>query len=92
MSKQQIFYVCSCDEWKSCDSMRLVLLTTSKRRLKSFISHKIEQGEFEYANADLTKRQQAKAFREDFDECRTADIDALLNYAHFNYSYDGEEM
>lgn len=52
MSKKQIYTVFACDEWKSKDSMRLLMATTSVRKLKSFIVRKISQGEFDYGNSD----------------------------------------
>lgn len=48
MSKKQIYTVFACNEWKSKDSMRLLMATTSVRKLKSFIVRKISQGEFDW--------------------------------------------
>ena len=51
MSKQ-IFTVFACDQWKSRNSMRLMMATTSVRKLKSFIVRKIIDKTFTYDKGD----------------------------------------
>ena len=89
---KQIYYVQSCDEWESRDSMRLELITTSAKKLKDFISKKIKAGDFEYNDPEQSADNQAGMFRRDF-EAETRDvISARLRYACFSYAYDGEEI
>lgn len=60
MSKQ-IFTVFACDEWKSQDSMRLLMATTSIRKLASFIARKIADETFSYNKGEsLSVSQQVK--------------------------------
>lgn len=47
MSKQ-IYTVFACDEWKSRDSLRLLMATTSVRKLKNLIIRKIADEVFTY--------------------------------------------
>lgn len=66
MSKQ-IFTVFACDQWKSRDSMRLLMATTSVRKLKSFIVRKIADETFTYDKGEeLSISQQIKLFKADF--------------------------
>ena len=39
-----IYTLSTCDDWKSCDSMRLQVVTTSKKRLVKELQHFIEIG------------------------------------------------
>lgn len=65
-SKKQIYTIFSCDGWVSKDSMRLMMVTTSVRRLKSFIAKQIEGKVFEYCDNSLSPKEQAALFRQDF--------------------------
>lgn len=91
MSKKQIFIVQACDAWGSKDSMRLLLVTTSTRRLRAFIAEKIRSGEFDYNDAEMSRAKQVKQFREDFERDRST-IDSRLMYGTYDYVYDGEEV
>lgn len=93
MSKQ-IFLVYSCNEWKNTP-MPLLLATTSKRRLKMFISSLIEREEASYSfnNCnDPTPKKMAEAFRKDFGELTRDELNARLEYVYFDYAIDGEEI
>lgn len=89
---KQIFYLMSCDEWKSNSSMELLFLGTSQRKLKMKISKEIECGNMEYDDNSLSQKDQAKKFRKDW-ETKTRDIiNSKLTYGYFDFSYDNEEM
>ena len=45
---KQIYLVYSCDEWKGTDSKRLILASTSQRKVKAFIRKCIENGTMTY--------------------------------------------
>lgn len=89
---KQIYMVSACDEWKSTDSMRLQMVTTSVRRLKSFIRKKIEGGVFDYGDKNETRKKQAADFALDFDKLPREKVNDKLIYGHFDYAYDGEEI
>lgn len=92
MSKKQIFVVHACDERKSVDSMRLLMATTSVRRLQAFIAKKIQNGEFDYYDGELSRTKQVKQFREDFKVEDNYTINSRLTYGIYDYVYDGEEV
>lgn len=93
MSKKQIYTVFACDEWKSKDSMRLLMATTSVRKLKSFIVRKIADETFTYdKGSELSIPQQVKLFKADFENALRADINNCLHYGFLDYCYDGEEI
>lgn len=89
---KQIYYVQSCDEWKSTDTMRIEMVTTSIRKLKTFIAKKIEKGDYEYCDSEMNSKKQAAVFRSDFDNLDRYTINCKLRYASFEYVYDGEEL
>lgn len=96
MSKQ-IFLVFACDEWKSRDSMRLEMATTSVQRLKSFISEKIKDGVYGYGNSDANLGLQAAWFRADFGSVgfnkeASNYINGRLICGYFECVDDGEEL
>lgn len=75
--------------------MRLALATTSRRRLKSFLAGKIESGEFVYSGAYAkegnTARQNAAAFKKDFDVKPQISMNDMLTYGFIDNVYDGDE-
>ena len=89
-SKKQIYTIFSCDGWVSKDSMRLMMVTTSVRRLKSFIAKQIEGKVFEYCDNSLSPKEQAALFRQDFWTRDRQTINARLRYGVCNVFYDGE--
>lgn len=89
---KQIFYLQSCDEWKSYSSMELLFIGTSQRKLKMKISKEIEEGNMEYGNTELSPKEQAKRFRKDWDTETRDIINSQLKYGYFDYTYDNEEM
>lgn len=105
---KQIFYLQSCDEWKSTDSMSLLFIGTSQRKLMMKISKEIEEGnmryksitsEYDYVNGKWTQvekhnspKKQAKLFRQDWKTENRSTINGLLEYGYFDYTYNNEEM
>ena len=89
----QIYTVFACDEWKSRDSMRLLMATTSIRKLKSFIVRKISDETFTYDKGnELSIPQQVKLFKMDFENGLRNDVNGCLHYGFLDYCYDGEEI
>lgn len=105
---KQIYYLCSCNEWKEYSSMRLLFIGTSQQKLKMKISKEIEEGnmkykpitlrydyvdgEFKLVDKENTSKEQAKLFRQDW-ETETRDIiKSELKYGDFDYTYNNEEM
>ena len=52
---KQIFYLQSCDIWKSSDSMNLLFIGTSPQKLMMKISKEIEEGNMEYKPVTTTQ-------------------------------------
>lgn len=86
----RIYYVMSCDEWKTCDSMRLKLLTTDEEKLRKYIRKQIKEENFFY-NGN-TVNEMLKNFDEDWQTSNMGDINSLLEYGCYSYSDDGEEI
>lgn len=99
MSKQ-IYTVFACDEWKGKDSMRLLMATTSVRKLKSFIVRKIADETFSYGKGvGFSILQQVKQFKNDFSMAempvagfRFGEINTHLDYGYIECCCDGEEI
>lgn len=89
---KQIYFVMSCDEWKSYNSARLIWLGTSQQKLKMFISQKIEEQAMEYDNTENSPKKQAEQFRKDWKTRPITEINGLLHYAFYDYGYDNEEV
>lgn len=69
-----------------------MMVTTSVRSLKSFIAEKIYDDTFTYGDNSLSKAQQVKRFKADFDTIPKENINDLLSYGFLDFSYDGEEI
>lgn len=80
----------SCDEWKTCDSMRLKLLTTDEEKLRKYIRKQIKEENFFYNGNTIN--EMLKNFDEDWQTSNMADINSLLEYGCYSYSDDGEEI
>lgn len=93
-SKKQIFLVYACDSWKSTSSMKQpIMVTTSVRKLKSFLVKKIKTGDFIYTRGEtLSTTKQLELFRYEFDTLPREQINNALVYGFFEYVYDGEEI
>lgn len=94
-----MYYVLfSCDIWKSSDSMSLITVTKSIRKLKAIIKQEILEGNICYTRChsedEATRKQMLKDWEDDLKsgEC---DFDTYLN--HLDYAYiqvveDGEVL
>lgn len=92
-SKKPIFIVSACDAWQSKDSVRLMLVTTSVRRLKSFIAKQIEDEVFEYGGDDrFSSKKQSAMFRKAFETEDRRTINDRMRFGFYDYVYDGEEI
>lgn len=93
-TKKQIFLVYACDSWKSTSSMKQpIMVTTSVRKLKSFIAKKIKAGDFIYTHGTaMSETKQAAMFRADFETLTMREINDCLVYGFYEYVYDGEEI
>lgn len=92
MAKTQVYYLCSCDEWKSNSSMRLLFIGTSQTKLMMKISKEIEAENMEYGDSSLTPKQQAKSFRNDWKNKTRDVINGNLVYGHYDYVSNNEEI
>ena len=92
VKKKQIFIIFACDEWRSRGSSSLLMVTSSVRKLRSFLVKKISAGDFIYRDADLPISKQVKSFKYDFDHMDNTYINNNLLYGYYDYTYDGEEM
>ncbi len=88
----QIFYVMSCNEWKNTDSMRLVFLGTSKKKVKSFIRKEILSENFSYGDTDRAPMLQAREFSKDWETLLRNEINDKLHYAYFDYGENNREL
>ena len=85
---KQIFFVMSCDSWKSIDSMRLQFIGTSQKKLKMFVSKEIERGYMDYGIG--SREEQARSFRHDWEYASGDCINNRLDYGYINYCYDND--
>ena len=92
-AKKNIYLIFSCDDWHSTSSMKLLMATTSDKKLKSYVAKKIEDGDFQY-HSDIcdTSKKQAAQFRKDFDVLTRREIHNHLAYGCFELTHDGEEL
>ena len=89
---KQIYYLCSCNEWKEYSSMDLLFIGTSQQKLKMKISKEIEEGNMEYYDSKLSQKEQANKFRKDWKIKTMVTINSRLKYGVFDYTYNNEEM
>lgn len=96
--QKKIYLLYSCDIWKSRDSMRLLMATTSKMKMKLFIQRKIGAEEMEYpcceqgVQKDMLPRLEVALFRKDFENETIRTINDKLRYGFLDYVIDGEEI
>ena len=91
MSNNKVIYlIYSCDVWKATESMKLVMATASTRKLKSFMSQKIEDEDFEYSDGtpSVPKREAAQ-FKKDFACLPIREINDRLHCAFIDSCVDG---
>ncbi len=88
-----IYIVCSCDIWKTTDSMRIITATTSVTKLKQLIAQLIEDDTFGY---DVVQnpygKDAASCFREDYNNrnLNMGELNAVLLYGYVEVVTDGE--
>lgn len=96
-SKKQIYLCFNCDVWKSRDSMRLVMATTSPAKVRRFIEKKIQEDSevrYNYDGSKESKSLKADAlqFRNDWKTIPLQKINDRLEGVFLDYAYDGEEI
>lgn len=88
MANKQIYLVYSCDADKSQE--RLVLATTSAKRVRDFIVASIRSGDMRYVDSDRISAE--KMFFRDWNKAPRGVINSRLQYGYFDYVYDGVEI
>lgn len=91
-NKEQIYVVFSCDNWKTPNSMRLEMATTSPQKLRDFIIQKLEDGDFAYEDEFESAEWQVEKFKCDFDNKEVVLVDSRLKYCYIESVTDGEEV
>ena len=96
-SKKQIYLCFNCDAWKSRDSMRLVMATTSPAKVRRFIEKKIQEDSevrYNYDGSEESKSLKADAlqFRNDWKTIPLQKINDRLEGVFLDNAYDGEEI
>lgn len=93
---KQIYTLFTCDDWKTRDSMSLLMVTTSVRKLKSFIVRKIADETFVYDNDGFSSSAQVELFESDFESGliygNLSVINDRLLYGFLDQHDDGEEI
>lgn len=91
---KQIFLVYTySDELKSRSAEKLAMVTTSQRKVKSFIKSCIERGDMSYGDSDLlSAKKQANLFAEDWKTKTRYELNTNLQFGSFETVYDGEEV
>lgn len=84
----QIFYLMSCDEWKSHDSERVLMLTTDADKIRKAIENEIENGSMEYDGETID--EMIDNFNHDWKRATRNTINDKLMYGFYSYAYDGE--
>ena len=95
MAKRKIYYLQSCDEWRSNDSMRLLFIGTSVTKLKMKIFKEIREGNMVYDDDTLPRRMQADRFLKDFNASNgetQLEINCKLGYGRYDCCEDNEEL
>ena len=67
-------------------------LKTSQQMQQNKLLKKIHDDTFTYGDGSLSKSQQVKRFKADFDTIPKENINDLLSYGFLDFSYDGEEI
>lgn len=92
MSKKQIWLIYE-KEYDSQEEPRwVVFVTTNFRKVKSFLTSKIKDGECVYRDSNLSKTRQLAFFRHDMRNSHREVINNNLSSYYYTYWYDGEEM
>lgn len=91
--KPLVWMLFSCNEWKE-KPMPLIRASTSPFQIKKAIITCIEKGDMEYGKdpETMSKRQQVKEFRADWERLTRNEINSKLRYGFYDYTYSGELM
>lgn len=92
MSKKQIWLVYEKEYIHEEEPKTVVFVTTSFRKVKSFLINKIKVGECIYANSESSISRQIQRFRYDMKTKNREVINNNLSSYYYTYWYDGEEM
>ena len=96
IKNMQIYYIQSCNIWKTTDSIRLIFIGTSKQKIKKFIENEILNQNMTYDDDQLTAKQQCKLFRNDWNSIRNEydlkTINAKLTYGMINHTENNSEI
>lgn len=87
-----IYILCSCNDWKEYDGMRLVAATTSLYKLKNIIIRKIKDEDMEYKKGDenLSIQGQIKQLKTDWEERGHDFVFDNLGFGYVETVADGE--
>ena len=89
-SKKQIWVVWNSNQWGEYTSPAMI--TTSIRKVKTFIVKQIKIGDALYNPYNKSKTKQIAEFKEDFKNKDRRTINANLTWFQYEYYYDGEEI
>lgn len=86
-----LYLLYSCNMWKERDSMKPLMVTSSKYKLKYFVAKCIEEGRMRYGSAYGYKAQ-VKQWKEDFDKLSLYHLHDALEEGFIEIVVDGEEI
>ena len=88
-----IWLAFACDEWKSRDSMRLCIASSSPDRVARLVARKISDGSFAYGDESRPGPAQAGEFRDDYESGGFGGtVGAKLRFCFLQAVADGEEL
>lgn len=89
---KKIYILSSCNEYKECNSLRLVAATTSIQKIKGIIIKQIKEEEMAYTrgSADSSLTKQIKMLREDWEKMGEEFVFDNLRYGYVVVVADGE--
>lgn len=88
---KNIYLLFSCDQWKSKDSMRLVVATTLPDRLTKVISDQIRNDTMEFDRGDeLSMTGMLREIKKYNPETQLSDLNNFLVYGYVDCVRDGE--
>lgn len=88
---KQIYYVRSCGIYPH-DRSDVIWIGTSQKKCKMFVSKEIEEGNMDYYNEELSRKEQARQFRLDWDNSLRRFVNDRLTYGYIDYCYDNSEV
>lgn len=89
----QIYILSSCNIYKEYSSMKLVMATTSVRKVKDEIKNQIRSGDMDYDyGRGLSKAERCVTLEEDYKKYGISYLNNCLECGHVNIVGDGERM